>query len=368
MSRLASLDLLRGIVMMLMVVDHARDYQAGVGVVADPMDLTRTPVGLFWMRWMTHFCAPVFAFCMGASAWLSRQDSSRLLKRGLLLVVLEFTLISWAWTFNPLWPRMFFQVIAALGLGLVTLAMAVRLSRGAVAAVAVLVLAGHNAFDAVRFAEGSWQHYVWSFLHQKNVLPLPGGFEVRTTYPFVPIAAVAWLGYAMGAWLEQRRWRALAWTGAGMLLLHLVLRVFAGYGDMARFTPDDWRSLVNVTKYPLSLQFVLITAGPALLLLAALRDRAVLAPVRLLGRVPMFFYVTHLYAVHALALLIALAKGYPLAAFEFNKRFGGVPAGFGFPLGATVLFAFAVICLLYPACAWYEQVRRSRRWPVLAYF
>jgi uncharacterized membrane protein len=230
------------------------------------------------------------------------------------------------------------------------------------------VLGGHNAFDGVRFAEGSPAHYVWSFLHQKNVLPLAFGFEVRTTYPFLPIAAVAWLGYAMGPWLERRQWSRLALTGAGMLALFVVLRVFVGYGDMARFTPDDARSLVNVTKYPLSLQFVLLTVGPALLLLAALKERAPWALVRTLGRVPMFFYVTHLYAVHALALFIAWAKGYPWAAFEFNKRFGGVPAGFGFPLWVTALFAFGVICLLYPACAWYERLRRSRRWPVLAYF
>lgn len=363
MKRLASLDLLRGAVMLLMVIDHARDYQNGPGVVADPMDLATTPAGVFWMRWITHFCAPVFAFSMGAAVFLARQPAGRVMRRGLMLLALEATVINWAWTFNPLWPRYFFQVIGALGFALVTMAAAVRLPHAAVTAGALVVLAGHNAFDGVRFAEGTAAHYLWSFLHQKNVLPLGGGFEVRTTYPVLPITAVAWLGYAMGPWLAERRRRALAGTGIAMLAAFAILRVGTGYGDMARFTPEDWRSLFNVTKYPLSLQFVLLTLGPALCFLAWAGDRKFprLAFVERLGRVPLFFYVAHLYALHAAALGAAWLAGYPPEAFDFQRRFGGIPAGFGFPLWLTPVFAAAIIAALYPACRWWEQRHRALR-------
>lgn len=344
-KRLPSIDLLRGAVMVLMTVDHAREYSAGPGRVGDPMDLSQVTPLLYALRWVSHFCAPVFALLMGVSAGF-RPDAGRLARRGLLLLLLEFTVIDWAWTFYPPWPRKFWQVIAALGASCLVLAALSRLGHRVVLLVGAAILAAHNLFDGVRFAEGTWQHYAWSFLHQKNVLPLWGGFEVRTTYPFLPVAAVAMVGYGIAPWfhaVDARR--RFAWAGAACCALFLVLRVWVGYGDGSVFD-GTMLSLGNVTKYPLSLQFALMTLGPALLALAAMHGIASPGPRWLLalGRAPLPFYVAHLYLLHALALTLAAALG--LGVADFRQRFGGIPEGFGFPLWVTVPFAGVTVALL----------------------
>jgi uncharacterized membrane protein len=378
-ARAAAIDVLRGLVMVIMVVDHAREYAAGPGGLGDPMDLGAVSPLLFWMRWAAHFCAPVFVLLAGVSARLqgmrmTRADLSRhLALRGLVLVALEFTLVDWGWTFNPLWPLKFAQVIWGIGLSLLALAALVRLPPRAVLAMGLAIVAGHHLLDGVRATGDGPVRWLWAVLHQREVLAIGGGFSVRTSYPVLPLIGLAAVGYGIGAWWggdvpSAVRRRRLRWGGAGALALFLVLRLTRAYGDphpMA-FGPQlgtTVMSLLNVTKYPISLAFALMTLGPALLLLAAW-DRAAPAWTRrvaLLGRVPMFFYVAHLWALHALALLAALALGFPPAAFDLARRFGGVPAGFGFPLWVTLPFALGTAALLYPACVWYDRLRASRR-------
>lgn len=366
-SRDHSIDFVRGLVMVLMTIDHAREYQAGpgLGLVTDPMDLARVTPGLFFLRWISHFCAPVFALLMGVSVWLSGQRrpalSSHLFRRGLVLLALECTIVNWAWTFNPFWPRYFFQVIAALGCGLLALSLAVRWPRAVVLGAGLAIVAGHNLLDGIFFAPGTAMHYVWSILHQKNVLPLWGGFEFRTTYPVLPVVGLALCGYGIGAWFSgsrDRLWR-LGWI---LIALFLVLRVSNLYGDPGRFD-GSLLSLGNVTKYPLSLQFILMTVGPALLLLSRVQPRE--GFLTLLGRVPMFYYVLHLVALHAFIWLYAFALGYRWADFAPMRNFGGVPVGVGFPLWVTVPFALGTALLLWPLCRWYANVRSKHR--LLAY-
>ncbi len=378
-GRLEAVDWLRGLVMVLMVLDHAREYSSGPGRVADPMDLASTPPLLFWMRWLSHFCAPVFAFLMGVSAYgsFSRRGpdaaARHFLIRGLVLIALEFTVIDWSWTFNPLWPRKFFQVIAALGVAQLALGAMVRWGARPMIILGGLILATHNLADGVRFDAGSAAHYLWSFLHQKNVLPLGGGFEVRTTYPVLPIVGVALCGFGLSGWLfgsgeqlRQQLLRSLGWAGIGAFL---ALRLTAGYGDANPFAFSGWNrnslfSLLNVTKYPLSLHFVLMTLGPALLLLGARQQLTWLAePLRRLGRVPLFFYIAHLYALHLLAWSAAAAVGF--RDFSVRTRFGGIPEGFGFPLEWTPAVALLVTAGLLPACRWYERLRAGARYPIL---
>ena len=356
--------------MVLMVIDHARDYSAGPGVVADPMDLGAVTPLLFVMRWLAHFCAPVFALAMGASVYLSARGrpkeavAAKTWRRGLLLVLLEFTVIDWAWNFYPLWPRKFFQVIGALGISLVILSAFVRWDRRWALAVGAGIVALHNLTDGVRFDPASAAHYVWSFLHQKNVLPLGGGFEVRTTYPFLPVAGVALLGYGFGEWIAHGG-RRLVMGGVAMLGAFFALRLGIGYGDASLFAMQRDAlftvfSALNVTKYPLSLQFVLMTLGPAWIVLG-LRERYdgwLDRVLRQLGRVPMCFYIVHLYLVHAFALIWAAVAG--LGGPDW-RRFGGIPAGFGFPLWVTIPFALFVVAATYPVCRWYEALRGSRR-------
>lgn len=358
MQRIESIDLLRGIVMVLMVIDHAREYSSGPGRVTDPMQLDQVTPLLYALRWISHFCAPVFAFLMGLSAGFQPRPG-HLIVRGLLMILLEFTIIDWSWNFYPLWHRKFWQVIAALGMGSILVGVLARLGHRTVLLAGIAIVGLHNLFDGVSFPPDTVWHYLWSFVHQKNVLPLGGGFEVRTTYPFLPIAGVAMLGFGFAPWfhLPLKRYVGLAMCG-----LFLILRMTNLYGDASVYTAG-WMSLGNVTKYPLSLQFVLMTVGPALVFLS-LPMHWMPRPLLLLGRAPMFFYVAHLYALHAAALLWAMAQG--LKPLPLSAKFGGIPDAFGFPLWVTLPFAFAVTAALVPACGWYASQRQ--RYRVLRYF
>jgi uncharacterized membrane protein len=299
---------------------------------------------------------------MGISAGLGNSTPTKLLRRGLLLILLEFSIIDWSWTFNPFWPRKFWQVIAALGVGLIVLGVLMRSGRRLCGVVGVSILLLHNLADGLRFEPTSWQHYAWSFLHQKNVLPLVGGFEVRTTYPVLPIAGLALCGFSIAPWLRDAAGRRKLWLGGlSAIGLFLLLRVSNLYGDSSRFTAThDWvytlQSLGNVTKYPLSLQFVLMTGGPALLLLGWLSGRSLPSwtqCVQDLGRTPLFFYIAHLYLLHLLALLWALLAGLPPA--DFRVRFGGMPEDFQFPLWQCIPFAMLTSLLLWPLCRLYAR-------------
>ncbi len=349
--RLNSVDLLRGLIMVLMAIDHVRESQSGPGRnVSDPMDLAATPAAVYFWRLLSHFCAPTFALLLGVSASLSRATPRHLLVRGLILLLFEFTLVNWAWTFNPAWPRYFWQIIAALGCASLALAAVVRLPQGVIATLGLVIVFGHNLFDNLHFAPGGAAHVLWSVLHDRNVLPVLGGFEIRTSYPVLPIIGLAFCGYSLGPCVENRR--LLSSLGLASLTLFAVLRATNLYGD-----PHPWDgtlpSFANVTKYPLSLQFMLLTIGPALLFLAAARHWRQ-SFLEQLGRVPMFFYLTHLVWIHLLALGGAILIGAPL---DFTRRFGGIPEAWVLPPWSFGPLGLLVALSLYPLCRWYEPRR-----------
>lgn len=358
-----SLDLLRGLVMLIMIIDHTQEYQAGPGrgVMTDPMTLAVTPWSVYVLRVLSHFCAPVFTLLMGISAYLSAsrkpagEAARHLFARGLVLLALEFTVVNWAWTFNPLWHRYFFQVIGALGVAMVCLAAVAQWPRRAAGAAGVALLAGHNLFDAVRFEAGTAAHSLWSFLHQKNVLEVGGGFELRTTYPVIPVVGLALCGWAMGDWWSRKD-APMVRVGLWVTAVFLVLRVTNAYGDPSAFVmgEDGFRSFFNVTKYPMSLQYVCMTAGPALVFLGVGRGWR-WGVVEQFGRTAMFFYISHLVLLHGAALGAAAAMGKPL---DFAGKYGGVPDGVGFPVWATAPLGLLAAAVLYPLCRWYEP----RRW------
>jgi uncharacterized membrane protein len=379
-ARIESVDLLRGLVMVLMVADHAREY-ANLPAVGDPVDLTTATPGLFFTRWIAHFCAPAFVLLAGVSASFvgvkrkePRELSSYLAKRGLVLILLEFTVIDFSWKFNlTVWPMRYMQVIWALGMSMLFLALLVRLnlSKRAVLLIGALIVLAHNLFDGVSFAPNTAAHYLWSILHQKNVLPLGDYYTVRTTYPLLPLIGLMALGYGLGELYRRdfnpaERKRLLLGIGAAACIGFVILRAFNLYGDPYPFTPQsDWlytlMSLLNTVKYPTSLLFLLMTLGPALLLLAALDGKPLKrwAPVVLIGRVPMFYYIAHLYLLHLGFLLVALLAGYPWSAFDFRAKITGMPAGFGFPLWGVYLATAVCVGLLYPCCRWYDRWRRG---------
>ncbi|UFH50831.1 DUF1624 domain-containing protein [Pseudomonas sp. KNUC1026] len=327
--RLRAIDALRGLVMLLMLFDHLRDTFFLQYSVDDPMDLSALPPGLFFSRLLTHLCAPVFVFLTGLAAWLFGQRQAHrsalsifLLKRGLFLIVLELTLVNFAWTFALPPDEIFLQVIWAIGVCMLALAGLLWLPRAALVALAVLLVAGHNLLDGVHLPEEAPLHGLWTLLHDPGWLSPAGLPDLKVTYPVMPWIGVIALGYAAGPWygIDQnaasRRPRLLG-TAAVAIALFTLLRLFTGYGEV-RWLPSEHMGLslmsfFNLTKYPPSLAFITLMLGVGLVLLALLErfdSSALSRTLATLGGAPMFFYLAHLLALRALYLLCVALWGY----------------------------------------------------------
>jgi uncharacterized membrane protein len=371
--RLDHVDLLRGLVMVIMVLDHARAYFTNAHF--DPTDLGRTDLALFATRWITHFCAPVFVFLAGASAWIAGtrrtpgELSRFLLSRGLWLIFLEFTVINFGWYFTTELAMGFLaQVIWAIGVSMVVLAGLVHLPRLAVAGFGAALVLGHNLLDGIAPGQLGALAPLWRALHvsgQLEVLP------VYMLYPLVPWVGVMALGFAAGPWIfarDARAGRRLALAGAALIAAFVLLRALDGYGDPAHRLHEGGAALLlmsflNTTKYPPSLLYILMTIGPALVALAAFRcARGPLAGALVtFGRVPFLFYVAHIYLVHALAVAAGVAQGFPASAIR--TVFPLMPEDYGFGLPVVYAVWLGVVALLYPVCRRYAEVKaRSRAW------
>jgi uncharacterized membrane protein len=382
--RLDSVDLLRGAVMVLMALDHVRDYFTRSVHLFDPTDLTRTTAGLFLTRWITHFCAPTFIFLAGASAFLygSRPGRSRsdlagfLLSRGLWLVLIELTVVRLAWSFNFDYHFFSLQVIWAIGWSMVALAALVFLPIRLVGVFGVVMIATHNLLDGITAAPlvsapGMWAHagvgdWLWSILHVRNP---------PVVYPLIPWIGVMAAGYAFGPLLRHepaKRRRELLQLGGALVAAFLLLRAVNVYGDVSRWSVQPTGlftvfSFVNATKYPPSLLYLLMTLGPAILSLALLESAR--GPVArffiVYGRVPFLYYVAHLYLIHALVVATAALRGDPLQGYLTFWRL--LPASWGYGLGVTYLVWAAVVVALYPLCRWFAGVKARRRDAWLSY-
>jgi uncharacterized membrane protein len=367
-TRVASIDILRGLVMVLMALDHVRDFFTRVRF--DPLDLSQTSVPLFLTRWVTHFCAPTFVLLAGVSAYLMSQRCTRaelsrfLFTRGLWLAVLEVTLVSLVWTFNVRYDHgLFLQVIWAIGVSMMVLAVLVHLPMRAIVLFSVAVICGHNFLDRLQPEELGGYSSLWSVLHVFG--PVPHAF---VAYPLIPWIAVMSLGYCIGTVFEvpqQQRVHRFMWLGTASLVAFVVLRAPNIYGD-----PSDWTlqsttlrtllSFVNVQKYPPSLQYLLITLGVGFLLLAAFESaRGKFSEVlRTFGRVPLFFYVLHVALAHLAAGIVGYATGFGSALLTAD--FLQVPQQWGFSLPIVYLAWILVVATLYPACRWFAAVKRRR--------
>jgi uncharacterized membrane protein len=367
-ARVASIDILRGLVMVLMALDHVRDFFTDAHF--DPLDFSRTTAPLFLTRWITHFCAPTFVLLAGVSAYLTGRSCTRaelsrfLFTRGLWLVVLEVTVMSLVWTFNVRYDHgLFLQVIWAIGVSMIVLAALVYLPVRHIVVISLAVIFGHNLLDGIEPQSfGAWAP-AWSLLHVSQ--PIPYGF---VAYPLVPWIAVMSLGYCIGSLFDLEREHRRQWfmyLGAGSLTLFVLLRATNVYGDPADWTLQSTTvrtllSFVDVYKYPPSLQYLLLTLGAALLLLAALEPvRGKFAEVlRTFGRVPLFFYVLHIALAHLAAGVIALAMGFGTALL--SDDFMQVPQQWGFGLPVVYIAWLFVVATLYPACRWFAAVKRRR--------
>jgi uncharacterized membrane protein len=381
-SRLDAVDLLRGLVIVIMALDHARDFFTSVRFEAT--DLTQTTAPLFLTRWITHFCAPVFVFLAGTSAFLyqsrgkSRGDVSRfLLTRGLWLVVLELTVVRWAWMFNFNYTTelLFVQVIWVIGVSMIVLAALVHLPLPAVAGIGIAMIAGHNLLDGIRPESlGAWGP-LWVLLHVQSTIPFAGEQTVFVIYPLVPWIGVMAAGYAFGRLLlrppEERR-RLLVRLGTALTAVFVLVRAINVYGDPAPWSAQESfgrtvLSFLNTTKYPPSLLFLLMTLGPAIAVLPLFeRLRGPVArAVTVFGRVPLFFYVLHLFLIHALALLVGTVAGFDPRSFLRVWIF--LPDEWGYGLPVVYLVWAGVVLALYPACRWFAGVKARRRDAWLSY-
>lgn len=371
-SRINSIDLLRGLVMVVMALDHVRDFfGAGGGNVRDIGD-----AGLFLTRWVTHFCAPTFILLAGVSAYLygarghSTRDTSRfLLTRGLFLILLELTLVRVAWRFNYDLSIFVFQVIWVLGAAMVVLALLVHLPRWAIAAIGLAMVAGHNLLDGIRAEDLGSAGFAWAFLHQPALLRV-AGVGVYPFYSLLPWVGVMALGYALGPIMRRERGQRRRWLlslGAGISVGFVLLRATNLYGDPTAWTSYDnvvstVLSFINCEKYPPSLLYLMMTLGPMLMLLAVFEQARgrVADSIITIGRVPLLYYVAHLYLIHALAVLYAAVivgdSAWLFAGAPLRK-----PAGYGLPLGGLYVVWLLVVVSLYPVCRWFADLKQRRR-------
>lgn len=373
--RLRNIDILRGIVMIVMCIDHARDYTQFHPT--DPMDLSETTIVEYLLRILSHYCAPAFILLAGISAQLlgekkSKKDvSAFLLSRGLILCLLEFTLVNWGWSFNPFYHITYLQVIWATGIAMIVLSFLTRLNEKYIAFFALVILFGHNLLDVIHFESNTIQYYIFSFLEQKNILPIIGSWSVRTTYPVLPVIALMAFGYVLGKIYKKgvyphSRIVVLRSLSCISFLLFLLCRMILNYGDPHSV---EWvespiytlRSLFNVTKYPFSLQFVLFTTSIISLFLSFTDSLKVKDsnPLLILGQVPMFFYILHLYILHIIVLIILFIKGINI---DLIHNFGGVPANFGVPMWWLIWIVPLTLIILLPMCKWYRTLKFSRKY------
>ena len=368
-QRLLSIDALRGLVILFMLLDHVRETFFLHRQVADPMNVDITDPALFFSRTLAHLCAPVFVLLTGLSAYLygekyqgKRDVSAFLFKRGLFLVVLEFTLVNFAWTFQLPPSVIYMQVIWAIGVSMIALAALVWLPRPALLVLGLVIIAGHNLLDSLHFPVGSAMHVPWAILHDRGWIELSDSLRLRTSYPVLPWIGVIALGYCLGPWFARSaaaavRQRYLLLAGTGALLAFVVLRLLNGYGEAPWVSHDSamqsLMSFFNITKYPPSLLFLALTLGTGLLLLLGFeraQKRQWISILAVFGAAPMFFYLLHLYVLK----LLYLAS---VALFGLNQ--GNY---FGFDsIGAVWLTAVLLCISLYLPVRWFATLKARRR-------
>ena len=372
-KRLQSIDLLRGLAIVLMALDHTRDFFGASG--PNPRDITDPAV--FLTRWVTHFCAPTFIFLAGVSAYLYGghkrsvgQLSLFLLTRGLWLIFIEFTLVRFGWNLTFDLKLFFAGVIWVIGASMIVLAGLVTLPERAIAAIALIVIAGHNLLDGVPAEHFGNLGWLWNFLHQPGRIHIGTQSEFLVAYTLVPWAGVMAMGYAFGPVFKldpSGRRHLLLRAGAALIAGFVVLRATDLYGDPAPWSVQNSSlgtllSFINCEKYPPSLLYLMMTLGPALVVLALFEHAhgRISNWLTTFGRVPFFFYVVHLPVIHALAVGLAWFTVGD-AGFMFGHAIPLKPPGYGLGLPGIYAVWVFVLVMLYPLCHWFAALKRSRQ-------
>jgi len=388
--RVQSIDILRGIVMVIMALDHTRDFffkavvqAGGASIALDPTNLATTTPALFFTRWITHFCAPVFVFLAGTAAFLMSQKKSKselssfLIKRGFWLVLAEVFIITLGWTFNPLYNVIILQVIFAIGISMILLGLLIRLPFTLIFSIGFIIVFGHNLLDYPSVNSGLKGGFFSDLLYFTNfsVHNIDKEHIIIIVYAFLPWTGVMLLGYCFGKLYENKvdpAWRKkiLLGLGTGLIVLFLVLRFINGYGDPVPWSSQPrgglftFLSFLNVTKYPPSLDFLSITIGPAMIFLVLLENiqSRVADFFKVYGRVPMFYYILHFYIIHTLVVIVFFLSGYPASQIATpGNPFLFRPPDFGFNLWGVYAVWIFVVLLLYPICRKYDRYKSTHK-------
>ena len=384
--RLESIDLLRGIAIVLMALDHVRHFFSDA-LAYRPTNLEQnSDAALFLARWITHFCAPVFVFLAGTSAFLarSRRPDNRelsfyLFTRGLWLIILEITVVRcFGWAFNFDYHYTMGAVLWALGWSMIVLAALVHLPVHLVGLVGVVMIGSHNLFDGIEARDLGDLDWLWKILHQPGRIEWAEDYNFRVAYPIAPWIGVMAAGYGFGALYKQPARKRRMWLlslGLGMTAAFVVLRMINSYGD-----PQPWSeqhnslftlfSFLNCTKYPPSLLFLAMTLGPAIAALALLErpSNAIGRFFVTFGRTPLFFYVLHLPLIHGFAVICSYARyGEAPWLFENPPLRRSIPDGYGYGIGWVCLIWFGVVLALYPLCRAFGRYKQEHRGGWLSY-
>ena len=381
-ARLESIDVVRGVIMVLMALDHVRDFFGNSGI--NPTDPASTTIPLFFTRWITHFCAPTFFLLTGTGAFLARRKKTTaelsrfLFTRGLWLIFLEMTVTRClGWQFNFDYHLLMLLVLWALGWSMIVLSGLVFFPPWVVTAFGIVMIATHNLFDRVQSS-----NVLWTILHSPNFLLNTPQHTIFVTYVLVPWVGVTAVGYGLGQiynWPAERRRLWLLRLGTGLTAVFVVLRAINIYGNPVPWSAQKSAaftvlSFLNTTKYPPSLLYLLMTIGPALLFLWAV-DRGTprwLHPALIFGKVPMFYYLLHIPLIHLIALGVCYARyGHVYWMFE-SADLGAFPItsppDWGYSLPVVYLVWAVVVVTLYPLCRWFAGVRQRRNDAWLSYF
>ena len=380
--RIESIDVVRGVIMILMALDHVRDFFGKPGL--NPTNLAQTTIPLFFTRWITHFCAPVFFLLTGTGAYLSLRKKSKpelsrfLFTRGLWLIFLELVVTrGFGWQFNFDYHVTMLFVLWALGWAMIVLSLLVYLPASVVTTFGVVMIATHNLFDPVQSSNP-----LWTILHSPNFIVNQPGYTVRVAYPLIPWVGVTAAGYGLGqiyGWQTARRRAFLLPLGIGLTAAFFILRSINVYGEPQRWTTQKSAaftvlSFLNTTKYPPSLLFLLMTLGPAVLFLWAVDARTPpwLRPALVIGKVPMFYYLLHIPLIHLIAIAVCYAR-YGQVYWMFESPSPGQfpitpPPAWGYSLPIVYLVWICVVLVLYPLCRWFAGLKHRRGDAWLSYF
>jgi uncharacterized membrane protein len=381
--RIESVDVVRGVIMILMALDHVRDFFGNSGV--NPTDPATTTIPLFFTRWITHFCAPVFFLLTGTGAYLSlrkknkRELSRFLFTRGLWLIFLEVVVVRcFGWQFNFDYHLTLLNVLWALGWAMITLSALVYLPASVVAAFGAVMIATHNLSDSVQFSNP-----IWTILHSAPgfILNEPGRI-IFVAYALIPWVGVTAAGYGLGQifrWESDRRKKFLLCLGVGLTSAFIVLRGINMYGDPLPWSTQKsaaftMLSFLNTNKYPPSLLYLLMTLGPAMIFLSVVDSGAprFLRPALTIGKVPMFYYLLHIPLIHLIAVVVCYAR-YGQVHWMFESPGLGQfpitpPPGWGYSLPIVYLLWATVVLTLYPLCHWFAALKQRRSDAWLSYF